>query len=195
MIKRILAALFGAAVAGAAAPAIAADTPRVVLTTNQGAITIELYPDKAPVTVKNFLDYVRAGHYDGTIFHRVIRNFMIQGGGFVLDPLREKPTRGPIRNEADNGLRNDTGTVAMARTPDPNSATAQFFINTHDNDFLNFKAKTAEGYGYAVFGRVVEGMDVVLKIEGVATTTYQGVLENFPVDPVIIESVKVVGEK
>lgn len=195
MKKRILAALFGAAVAGTAAPASSADNPRVVLTTSHGAITIELYPDKAPATVANFLAYVRAGHYDGTIFHRVIRNFMIQGGGFTADPVREKPTRDPIRSEADNGLRNDTGTIAMARTPDPHSASAQFFINTKDNDFLNHKAKTAEGYGYTVFGRVVEGMDVVLKIEAVATTTYQGALENFPVEPVVIQSAKVLGDK
>ncbi|MEK6550551.1 MAG: peptidylprolyl isomerase, partial [Pseudomonadota bacterium] len=133
-----------------------------------GVIIIELDQQKAPVSVKNFLQYVSDRHYDGTLFHRVMPGFMIQGGGFVPG-LREKPTRAPIRNEADNGLRHLTGTLAMARTPDPHSASAQFFINVNDNDQLNHSSKTDEGWGYAVFGRVVQGMDVVMKIVTVQT--------------------------
>ena len=141
----------------------------VKLHTNYGVITIELFADKAPVTVENFKQYVRDGHYDGTIFHRVISNFMIQGGGFEPG-MQQKDTRDPIKNEADNGVANKIGTVAMARTPDPHSASAQFFINVADNDFLNFSAPTMHGWGYAVFGKVTDGMDVVEKIKAVRTT-------------------------
>ena len=165
--------------------ASAADKPRVKLTTNFGAIVIELDRDKAPVTVENFLGYVRAGHYDGTVFHRVIPGFMIQGGGFVSE-LDQKPTRDPIKNEADNGLKNDAGTIAMARTSDPDSASAQFFINTVDNEFLNHRRKSADGWGYAVFGAVVEGMDVVKSIEGSATHS-AGRFDDVPVKDVVIE--------
>ena len=142
----------------------------VKLTTNHGDIVIELDAEKAPETVKNFLAYVEAGHYDNTIFHRVINGFMIQGGG--MEPgMKQKDTKAPIKNEASNGLKNEAGTIAMARTQDPHSATAQFFINVADNDFLNFKAENVQGWGYCVFGRVSEGMDVVNKIKGVKTGT------------------------
>jgi peptidyl-prolyl cis-trans isomerase B (cyclophilin B) len=135
---------------------------------------IELYPDKAPDTVSNFLAYVDEGYYDGTIFHRVISNFMIQGGGFTAD-MREKETRDPVKNEADNGLGNERGAIAMARTSDPHSATSQFFINTVEtNDFLNHRAKTAQGWGYCVFGKVTEGYEVLDKIRQVATGTSRG---------------------
>ncbi|MCS6997758.1 MAG: peptidylprolyl isomerase, partial [Casimicrobiaceae bacterium] len=154
-------------VAALAAPALA-EAPRVELRTSLGAITIELYPDKAPRTVENFLRYVKEGFYDGTIFHRVIPKFMIQGGGFTPDFV-QKPTRPPIRNEADNGLKNATGTIAMARTSDPHSATAQFFINVADNRELDFRYPTQEGWGYCVFGRVVKGMEVVERIARVKT--------------------------
>jgi peptidyl-prolyl cis-trans isomerase B (cyclophilin B) len=189
MVKRVLAALAALAIMGSMS-ASAADNPRVKLTTNYGAIVVELYPDKAPGTVKNFLQYVKSGHYDGTIFHRVIRGFMIQGGG--MEPgLKDKPSRDPIKNEADNGLRNDAGTIAMARTSDPHSATDQFFINVADNDFLNHSARNARGWGYAVFGKVVEGMDVVRKIEMVPTRKIGG-MEDVPVKDVIIEKAEVV---
>jgi peptidyl-prolyl cis-trans isomerase B (cyclophilin B) len=159
---------FTAALALFACTSLAAANPQVELRTSAGVITLELYADKAPLSVENFLQYVRDGHYNGTIFHRVIPNFMIQGGGFTPD-FAQKKTRAPIKNEAGNGLRNTIGTVAMARTPDPHSATAQFFINTADNGFLNFSAPTQQGYGYAVFGKVVKGMEVVGKIARVAT--------------------------
>lgn len=149
-------------------PAPAEENPRVVLETGMGNITLELYPTQAPLTVKNFLTYVDEKFYEGTIFHRVIRGFMIQGGGMTAD-MGEKPTHTPIRNEANNGLKNDRGTIAMARTQVPDSATAQFFINAKDNAFLNFRSKTVEGYGYCVFGKVIKGMDVVDAIEAVAT--------------------------
>lgn len=151
-------------------PAIAEDNLRVDLETSKGKIILELYADKAPHTVKNFLVYVDTGFYDGTIFHRVIPDFMIQGGGFTAE-MKKKGTEPPIRNEADNGVRNERGTVAMARTQDPHSATAQFFINSKDNDFLNHKSKSTQGWGYAVFGRVVEGMNVVDAISSVRTVT------------------------
>lgn len=150
-----------------------------------GDIVIELQQTKAPETVANFLEYVEAGFYDGTIFHRVIENFMIQGGGFD-ENFAQKPTRAAIENEADNGLENQTGRVAMARTGDPHSASAQFFINTQDNDFLNFREKSQQGWGYAVFGEVSEGMDVVNKIKQVPTAT-AGPHQNVPVEPVIIK--------
>ena len=165
--------------------------PMVLLSTSMGDIKVELSPDKAPVTVKNFLDYVKAGYYDGTIFHRVISGFMIQGGGLTAD-MQEKREgqKPPIKNESDNGLKNDSGTVAMARTNVPNSATSQFFINVKDNGSLNGEKDKP---GYAVFGKVVDGMDVVKKIEQVKTTT-KGPHQNVPVDPVIIKSAKVIAE-
>lgn len=162
----------------------------VILKTNYGDITIELDSDKAPKTVENFLQYVKDGFYDGTIFHRVIDNFMIQGGGFEPG-MKQKATREPIENEADNGLTNDTGTIAMARTMDPHSASAQFFINVKDNDFLNHTGKTAQGWGYAVFGKVTGGMEVVNKIKGIATTMAAG-HQDVPAEEVIIESAVVV---
>ena len=158
--------------------------PRIALETSKGVILIELYPQKAPETVKNFLSYVDAGFYDGTIFHRVIPNFMIQAGGFTAE-MKRKSTEAPIPNEADNGLKNDRGTLAMARTQDPHSATAQFFINTVDNDFLNHKGKSGQTWGYAVFGKVVQGMDVVDAISG-AKTTKSGVMRDVPVETVLI---------
>ena len=164
--------------------AIAGDNPRVEMDTTKGKIVLELYADKAPKTVKNFLAYVDAGFYDGTIFHRVIPNFMIQGGGFTAD-MKQKKTRAPIDNEADNGLRNERGTIAMARTSAPHSATAQFFINTKNNDFLNHKGKSPQGWGYAVFGRVAEGMAVVDAISGVKTGT-RGPFRDVPTDPIVI---------
>lgn len=165
--------------------------PRVSLRTNLGTIEIELYPAKAPQTVKNFLAYVRTGFYNGTVFHRVIPGFMVQGGGFTV-ALKEKPTRAPVRNEADNGLKNQIGTLAMARTSDPDSATAQFFINTADNAFLNFRSKTPAGWGYTVFGKVIQGMSVVRRIESVPTETL-GPFENLPAHPVVIEKVTLLG--
>ena len=155
-----------------------------------GNITLALRPDKAPLTVENFVSYIKSGHYDGTIFHRVINDFVIQGGGMDKD-LKEKATQAPIRNEANNGIRNDLGTIAMARTPDPHSASAQFFINTNDNGFLNFSAETDEGWGYCVFGEVVDGIDVVEKIEEVETTTKSG-FQDVPVEPVVIEKAELI---
>lgn len=146
----------------------AQSAPKVTLETSMGTVVLQLDPAKAPLSVKNFLQYVNDGHYNGTVFHRVIPNFMVQGGGFTADN-RQKPTRGPIAIESNNGLKNNRGTVAMARTNDPNSATAQFFINVVDNDFLNFRAPTTQGYGYAVFGQVISGMDVVDKIRATPT--------------------------
>jgi peptidyl-prolyl cis-trans isomerase A (cyclophilin A) len=175
-----------------AAPAAGKGNPMVVLSTSMGDIKIELYADKAPVTTKNFLDYVKAGYYDGTTFHRVIPNFMIQGGGMTADMQEKKGGRPPIKNESDNGLKNETGTLAMARTSVPDSATSQFFINTKDNSFLN-RESAPDKVGYAVFGKVVEGMDVVKKIEQ-AKTTSKGPHQNVPVDAVVIKSTKVVSE-
>ncbi|HSN21482.1 MAG TPA: peptidylprolyl isomerase [Usitatibacter sp.] len=163
---------------------------KVKLTTSMGPITIQLDKDKAPVSADNFAKYVDSGHYNGTVFHRVIDGFMIQGGGFDKD-MRQKPTQAPIKNEAANGLKNDKYTVAMARTSDPDSATAQFFINVKDNDFLNYTAPNPRGYGYAVFGKVVEGQDVVDKIAKVPTTT-RGAYENVPQQPVVIEKAECV---
>ena len=160
------------------------DNPQVIMETSKGTIVLEVFPDEAPETVKNFLQYVRWGHYDGTIFHRVIPDFMIQGGGFSTD-MKRQATEMPVRNEADNGLKNKRGTVAMARTPDPHSATDQFFINTKSNGFLNHKNTTAEGWGYTVFGKVVKGMDVVNAISGVQTAK-KGMMSNVPVEPVKI---------
>lgn len=157
----------------------------VTLHTNFGDIQIELDAEKAPVTVKNFLDYVQSGHFDGTVFHRVIDGFMIQGGGFEPG-LRQKPAKTPIQNEADNGLKNLAYTVAMARTSDPHSATAQFFINVADNGFLDFTAPTSRGWGYCVFGRVTSGQDVVDRIKGVKTGS-RGMHQDVPVEDVVIQ--------
>ena len=162
----------------------------IKLTTNHGVITLELNAEKAPKTVANFLAYVEAGHYDNTIFHRVIKNFMIQGGGFEPN-MNQKPCKAPVENEAANGLKNKRGTVAMARTNDPHSATAQFFINTVDNDFLDFKSPSGQGWGYCVFGEVVEGLDVVDKIRAVKTGN-KGFHQDVPVEDVIIEKAEIV---
>ena len=167
-----------------------AANPRVLLDTTKGRIVLELYPGKAPKTVKNFLDYVKAGQYNGVIFHRVIPGFMVQGGGFTPD-MKEKPTRAPIQNEADNGLSNDRGTIAMARTGDPHSASAQFFINVGNNASLNHTSKTVQGWGYTVFGKVVEGMEVADAIVAVPTTS-KGPYDDVPVEPVVIRKASVV---
>lgn|SRR5690625_801624 len=159
--------------------------PQVTLETNHGTIVLELDAEKAPKTVQNFLDYVQDGFYDGTVFHRIIDGFMVQGGGFEPG-LQQKQTRAPIENEADNGLKNDQYTIAMARTNDPHSATAQFFINVADNDFLNFTNPTPNGWGYAVFGKVIEGTEVVDAIKNVKTGS-QGMHQDVPVEDVIIE--------
>jgi peptidyl-prolyl cis-trans isomerase B (cyclophilin B) len=164
---------------------------RVELTTNFGRIVLELDDAEAPKTVENFLTYVGNGHYDGTIFHRVIDGFMVQGGGFTAE-MAQKPTLAPVPNEADNGLKNTAYTVAMARTSDPHSATAQFFINVSDNEFLNYTAKNPSGWGYTVFGRVTEGQDVVDRIKQVRTGTVRG-MQDVPTQPVVIESAKTLG--
>lgn len=165
-----------------------AENPRVEIDTSKGKIVLELYADKAPATVANFLTYVDAKFYDGTIFHRVIPGFMIQGGGFSAD-MQQKQTRSPVENEADNQLKNDRGTVAMARTRDPHSATAQFFINVVDNGFLNYKGKTAQGWGYTVFGKVVAGMDAVDAITKVQTGN-SGRFKDVPAEPITIKSAR-----
>ena len=169
---------------------VQAETTTVKMETSQGTIILELDGDNAPNTVANFITYVNEGFYDGTIFHRVISNFMIQGGGFTGD-MSQKTTHDPIQNEANNGLKNDTGTIAMARTSDPHSATAQFFINVKDNDFLNFSSETQQGWGYAVFGKVAEGMDVVDAIKNVATTS-NGPYQDVPAETITIEKVSIV---
>ncbi len=184
----IRAALVVLALIGFASPALAAG-PQVRLTTNLGAIELELDADKAPATVKNFLGYVDSGFYNGTIFHRVIPGFMLQGGGFEPG-MKEKPTRGPIRNEADNGLKNKAGTIAMARTMEPHSAAAQFFINEVDNAFLDHRGKTPQGWGYAVFGRVTRGMDVVERIANVQTGRV-GPFGDVPLQDVVITKAEV----
>jgi len=165
---------------------------KVALNTNKGRIVLELNAEKAPKTVANFVDYVTSGHYNGTIFHRVIDGFMIQGGGFDAK-MQQKSTKAPIQNEADNGLRNDIGSIAMARTNDPHSASAQFFINVGNNSFLNHTAKNPQGWGYAVFGKVSEGMDVVNDIKGVPTGN-AGYHQDVPRTPVIIETAEVIAE-
>ena len=172
------------------AGALAAD-PQVDLKTSAGSIRVELYPAKAPKTVENFLRYVRDGHYDGTIFHRVIPGFMVQGGGMTPN-MAQKPTRAPVPIESKNGLKNEVGTLAMARTSDPNSATSQFFINVSNNGFLDYPGQ--DGHGYTVFGKVVDGMDVVNKIVAMPTGN-QGMHQNVPRTPILIESAKVVGGK
>lgn len=163
--------------------------PQVKLTTTHGVIVLELYPEKAPITVENFLNYANDGFYTGTIFHRVIPNFMIQGGGFTAD-MTQKETGPTIQNEANNGLKNETGTIAMARTPDPHSASSQFFINVNNNEFLNFQSATSQGYGYAVFGRVIEGMEVVESIVQVPTGR-QGMHQDVPQEAIEITQVEV----
>ncbi|MEZ5524338.1 MAG: peptidylprolyl isomerase [Pseudomonadales bacterium] len=165
----------------------------IILHTNQGDIHIKLNAEKAPVSSQNFIDYVNDGFYNGTVFHRVIKNFMIQGGGFEAG-MQEKSTRNPIENEANNGLSNLRGTIAMARTMVPHSATAQFFINVEDNTFLDHTSETTEGWGYAVFGEVVKGMDVVDKIREADTTTRMG-HQDVPVDDMVIESAEVVDDE
>ena len=169
-------------------PAMAAN-PTIEMKTTAGTVTIELYADKAPKTVDNFVKYVKDGFYNGTVFHRVINNFMIQGGGFDKS-LQQKPTRTPVQNEANNGLKNDLGTIAMARTSNPHSATAQFFINVKNNDFLNFREPTTQGYGYAVFGKVVSGMDVVMNVAGTPTGAGGPFPSDVPQTMVVIESIK-----
>lgn len=172
-----------------AAPAQAATAqadPAVKLETSLGDIVVRLDARKAPISTSNFIQYVKSGHYDGLVFHRVIKNFMIQGGGFTPE-MKQKAARAPIRNEADNGLKNKTYTIAMARTSEPHSATAQFFINTKDNDFLDFKSRTPQGWGYAVFGKVIKGQDVVDKIEAVKCSA-----SDMPLEPVIIKKAVVI---
>ena len=166
------------------------DMPVVQLDTNMGAIVIELNEERAPKTVENFLNYVKSGHYDGTIFHRIIDGFMIQGGGMDAE-MKEKSTNKPIENEADNGLKNDAGTIAMARTQDPHSATSQFFINVKDNDFLNHSGKNMQGWGYTVFGKVTSGMDVIEKMKGVPTGRF-GMHADVPKEPVVINSATII---
>jgi cyclophilin family peptidyl-prolyl cis-trans isomerase len=188
--------LIAAAALALTATAHAAN-PQVEFDTTAGKIRVELYPDAAPKTVANFLDYVKAKHFDGTVFHRVIDGFMIQGGGFTPD-FKQKPTRPPVVNEAESsskaGLLNVPGTIAMARTPDPNSATAQFFINVNDNKALNFRSPDPQGIGYTVFGKVVAGMDVVQKIAKVPTGN-AGMHQNVPKEPVVINSAVAVETK
>ncbi len=165
--------------------------PQVELKTSMGVIVLELYPERTPATVKNFIQYVKDGHYNGTVFHRVIPKFMIQGGGFSPD-FKQRPVGKPIRNEAANGIKNTMGTVAMARTSEPHSATAQFFINIADNDFLNFRYPTREGYGYCAFGRVIKGMNVVQRIASVATGPGPAPHRDVPRQPVVIEQATVI---
>lgn len=176
--------LAGLTFAGTFSLTQAADTPHVSLKTNMGEIVLELYPEKAPKSVANFLQYVKSGHYNGTIFHRVIKDFMIQGGGFDKS-LQQKPTSAPIENEAKNGLKNVNYSIAMARTGEPHSATAQFFINTNNNHPLDYPSQ--DGWGYAVFGKVIKGTEVVDKIKSVAVGN-QGMHQNVPAVPVVIES-------
>jgi peptidyl-prolyl cis-trans isomerase B (cyclophilin B) len=163
--------------------------PTVKVETSKGEIVLELFADKAPKTVENFLAYVKDGFFDGTVFHRVIPNFMIQGGGFTPD-MKEKPNKDAIENEANNGLKNDTGTIAMARTSNPHSATSQFFINVKDNDFLNFSSETQQGWGYCVFGKVIKGMDVVQEMEKVETGS-SGMHQDVPKDPITMTKVTI----
>jgi peptidyl-prolyl cis-trans isomerase B (cyclophilin B) len=196
-----LSLLLAAGAAGAAEPAPAGAAPAakegakmeknpiVVISTSMGDIEAELYADKAPESVKNFLAYAESGHYNDTVFHRVIKGFMIQGGGMTAD-MNQKPTKPPIKNEADNGLKNVNGTLAMARTSVVDSATSQFFINVKDNAFLDHKGKNPQGYGYAVFGKVIGGMDVVQKIENVSTGS-KGMHQDVPTEPVLIKSISV----
>lgn len=195
MTRQFLLTLFvaGSVLAGLAIAQSPAAATKVLMKTSKGDITIELYASKAPVTVKNFLSYVKDKFFEGTTFHRVMANFMIQGGGITAE-MHEKPAKPPIKNEAGNGLKNARGMIAMARTTDVDSATCQFFINLKDNSFLDHKDNSAEGFGYCVFGKVVAGMDVVDAIAKVKTTNKKG-NENVPVEPVTILSVEVLGGK
>jgi cyclophilin family peptidyl-prolyl cis-trans isomerase len=177
--------LLSCGIALAAEPAKKGGNPVVLLETSMGNIKVELYPDKAPISVKNFLAYVKEGHYEGLVFHRVIRGFMIQGGGFTPDMKEKRPAHPPIKNEAGNGLKNERGTVAMARTGVVDSATAQFFINVVNNDFLNHANDSPQGFGYAVFGKVIEGLDVVDKIRSVPTGKVK-MFSDVPKEPVTI---------
>jgi cyclophilin family peptidyl-prolyl cis-trans isomerase len=196
MIRHVL-AVASVALALATPSVACAANPQVEFDTTAGTIRLELYPDAAPKTVANFLDYVKAGHYNGTVFHRVIDGFMIQGGGFTAE-LWQKPTKAPVVNEAESaskaGLLNVSGTIAMARTPDPNSATAQFFINVNDNKSLNYRSPDPQGIGYTVFGKVVAGMDVVQKIAK-APTGASGMHQNLPKEAIVIKSAAVVAAK
>ena len=171
-----------------------AANPQVEIKTNLGNMVVELYPDKAPKTVDNFLRYVKDGHYSDTVFHRVIPGFMIQGGGFDKT-LAQKPTRAPVENEASNGLRNDAGTIAMARTSDPHSATAQFFINVSNNAFLNHTSPTSQGYGYTVFGKVIRGMDVVEKIARTPTGRRGPFPSDVPMSDIVIEETRLIADR
>ena len=171
----------------------ASDAPQVRIDTNMGAIELELNATAAPKTVENFMRYAKEGFYNGTVFHRVIRNFMIQGGGFT-QTFMQKPVRAPVANEAFNGLKNDRGTVAMARTGDPHSATAQFFVNTVNNDFLNFRDKSTQGWGYTVFGKVTKGMDVVDRIQSVTTGEGGPFDQDVPQPMVVINKVEIIRE-
>lgn len=170
--------------------AIAAENPKVKLQTSEGNIVVELYPDKAPQTVENFLEYVNSGFYNGTIFHRVIDGFMIQGGG-LTENMQDKPTREPIKNEAASGLKNEKYTLAMARTSEPHSASSQFFINVKNNPFLNYASSTPQGFGYCVFGKVIKGQDVVDKIKS-TPTGQKGMHSDVPLKPIIIEKAEVI---
>ena len=192
MLKTLFATL--ALVLAFAAHAAAPANPQVEVRTNMGNFVLELYPENAPNTVQNFLQYVKDGHYNGTIFHRVMPGFMIQGGGFNAK-FEEKPTRPAIKNEAGNGLRNGVGMLSMARTADPHSATAQFFINVAENPTLDFRAPTAEGYGYTPFGKVVKGMDVVERIVKVPTGPGKPPHQDVPKKPVVIERMHVIDSK
>jgi cyclophilin family peptidyl-prolyl cis-trans isomerase len=189
MTKSLRVGLFGVLILMLGSTPALANPVKLLMQTSLGDITLELYPDKAPKTVENFLRYVDEGFYDGTIFHRVIYEFMIQGGGFTQD-LKQKKAHAPVRNEADNGLKNDKGSIAMARTSDPHSATAQFFINHKDNDFLNFKSKDFKGWGYSVFGKVIKGMDVVQKIAEQPTASKGAGFEDAPKSNVLIKNIK-----
>ena len=186
MIQKLLVAIF---ILGLSFNTLAEDNPQVRIVTNKGTIELELDAKSAPATVKNFLQYVDSGFYQGTVFHRVIKSFMIQGGGFDKD-LNRKPTLDPVANEAFNGLKNDRGTIAMARTNMPHSATSQFFINTVDNNFLNYREKTMRGWGYTVFGKVTKGMEVVEAIENTSTGARGAFRQDVPVENIIIEKVE-----
>ena len=193
MFKRIMMVLAVMCLSAGIASAESKKNPVIEMETSLGKIKIELFEKEAPVSVANFLEYAKSGYYDGTIFHRVIANFMIQGGGFTPD-LTPKPTRAPIKNEATNKLKNDRGTLAMARTGIVDSATAQFFINVINNDYLNNRDTTVQGYGYAVFGKVVDGMDVVDKIAKVPTGN-RNMHQDVPLEPVVIQSIKLISDK
>jgi len=186
--RRLLAAATTLLILLGTAPAAFADNPKLRIETNKGPITVELYPDQTPATVANFLEYVDAGFYNGTVFHRVIEGFMIQGGGFDKE-MWKKATRAPIKNEADNGLKNKRGTLAMARTMEPHSATAQFFINHKDNAFLDHKSKDREGWGYAVFGKVTDGMEIVDEIAATPTGASGPFSKDVPKEAVVIEKI------